>query len=55
MLIDDDSIINQKRFQILESIYRLISDDSTINQKIFQALESGRSDQNLDVDNFDPA
>jgi hypothetical protein len=37
MLIDDDSIINQKRLQALESIYRLIGDESTIDQKIFQA------------------
>jgi hypothetical protein len=37
MLFVDDSIINQKRFQALELIYRLIDDDSIIYQQIFQA------------------
>jgi hypothetical protein len=34
-LICDDSIINQKRFQALESIYILIGDNSIIDQNIF--------------------
>jgi hypothetical protein len=52
MLISDDSIINRKRFEALESIYRLIGNDSTIDQIIFQTPELEQLDQNTDVKFF---
>jgi hypothetical protein len=44
-LIGDDSIINHKKIEALESIYRLIGDDSTIDQIIFQAPKLERPNQ----------
>jgi hypothetical protein len=38
--VADNPTINHKRFQTLESIYKLSGDDSTIDQKIFQTVES---------------
>jgi hypothetical protein len=51
-LIGDDSIINHKKIEALESIYSLIGDDSTIDQIIFQAPELEWPNQNSDVNFF---